>query len=470
MTIYLDRLNNIVWGAPALVLILVVGLYLSFRLGFVQLTLLPAALRAFFQELFRKSSCQNGTSGFQALCTALAGTVGTGNLVGVAGAICLGGPGAIFWMWLCGILGMATKLAEVVLAVCYREISAQGPVGGPMYVISRGLGSHWRWLASFYSLCGVIAAFGVGNAAQINAVVTSVGRVMALGGRQADFSTNLGIGLLLAVLIGRLLLGGAKKIGDAAQRLVPITAAVYILLCVWALLCRADKIPEALQSIVTGAFAPRAVTGGMLGSTFQALRVGCSRGVFTNEAGMGTASIAHASANVSHPVQQGLMGIVEVFLDTIVICSLTALVILVSDVPISYGIDVGAELTVQAFEAVYGKWSSVFLAVALSSFGVATVLGWGLYGARCADFLFGPGAWKKFAVLQTLTVVLSSVLDTGTVWQISEIMNGLMAIPNLIALGMLTPEVVYLTKEYRKSGVNGASGGKYENFYQCKSL
>ena len=305
MTIYLDRLNNIVWGAPALVLILVVGLYLSFRLGFVQLTLLPAALRAFFQELFRKPSCQNGTSGFQALCTALAGTVGTGNLVGVAGAICLGGPGAIFWMWLCGILGMATKLAEVVLAVRYREISAQGPVGGPMYVISQGLGSHWHWLASFYSLCGVIAAFGLGNAAQINAVVTSVGRVMALGGRQADFSTNLGIGLLLAVLIGRLLLGGAKKIGDAAQRLVPITAAVYILLCVWALLCRADKIPEALQSIVTGAFAPRAVTGGMLGSTFQALRVGCSRGVFTNEAGMGTASIAHASANVSHPVQQG---------------------------------------------------------------------------------------------------------------------------------------------------------------------
>lgn len=470
MTIYLERLNSVVWGAPALLLILVVGLYLSIRLGFAQLAMLPTALNIFSRELFRKSSDRDGTSGFQALCTALAGTVGTGNLVGVAGAICLGGPGAIFWMWLCGILGMATKLAEVILAVRYRELSPQGPVGGPMYVITRGLGKHWRWMAVFYSFCGVIAAFGVGNAAQINAVVTSVSRVMALCGRQADFTTHLGLGLLLAVLIGGLLLGGAKRIGAAAQRLVPITAGVYILLCIWVLLCRSEKIPGALESIVTGAFVPRAVTGGMLGSAFQALRVGCSRGVFTNEAGMGTASIAHASADVSHPVQQGLMGIVEVFLDTIVICSLTALVILVSDVPIAYGTDVGAELTVQAFEAVYGEWASVFLALALSSFGVATVLGWGLYGARCADFLFGFGSWRKFAILQTLTIVISSVLDTGTVWQISEAMNGLMVIPNLIALGMLAPEVVRLTKEYRKSGVTCVSGGKYENIYQCESL
>ena len=470
MTNYLRMIHGIVWGAPALLLILAVGLYLSLRLGFAQLTLFPRAWRSFCRQLMGASDDGTGTSGFQALCTALAGTVGTGNLVGVAGAICLGGPGAIFWMWVCGILGMITKYAEVTLAVRYRILGPDGFVGGPMYVISRGLGKRFQPLAVFYCFCGVVAAFGVGNAAQINAVVTGINHLLSRAGGQASFAGNCLIGLILAALVGRLLFGGAKKIGAAAQRLVPVTAGLYILLCVGVLVNRRDAIANALQQIVLGAFSPRAVTGGALGSAFQALRVGCSRGVFTNEAGMGTAAIAHASAEVSHPAEQGLMGLIEVFLDTIVICTLTALVILVSGTPITYGADSGAELTTQAFETVYGGAAGVFLTGALCSFAIATVLGWGLYGARCADFLFGPGSWRRFAALQTGAVAVSAVLDTATVWQISEIINGLMVIPNLIALGALTSEVVRLTKEYKKSGANCASGGHYENIHQCKSL
>ena len=260
------------------------------------------------------------------------------------------------------------------------------------------------------------------------------------------------MGIALAVLIGVMVFGGALRIGAAVERLVPFVSVGYILMCLGVLAVRFRELPAAFAAIMQGAFAPRAVTGGMLGSAFQALRVGCSRGVFTNEAGMGTASIAHASAEVSHPVEQGLMGIMEVFLDTIVICTLTALVILVSKVPIAYGTDVGAELTTLAFTSVYGEGAAVFIALALICFAVATVLGWGLYGARCAEFLFGSRIWKVFALLQTVTVVTGSVLETETVWQFAETVNGLMVIPNLITLALLTPEVVRLTKEYKKSG------------------
>ena len=452
MTKILSDLNAIVWGAPALVLILGVGLFLTLRLGFAQLTLFPRAVKMFFARLRPSSKTENGVSPFQALCTALAATVGTGNLVGVAGAICLGGPGAIFWMWVCGILGMVTKYAEAILAVRYRMKTGDSYVGGPMYVITRGLGQRFRPMACAYCLFGVIAAFGVGNATQINAVVTGINGVLTRLGGEETRKGNLLMGILLATLIGSMLLGGAKRIGAAAERLVPFAAAAYILMCVVVLAVKAGEIPIAFARILQGAFSPRAVTGGMLGSAFQALRVGCSRGVFTNEAGMGTASIAHASADVQHPAEQGLMGIMEVFLDTILICTLTALVILVSGVPIPYGVDAGAELTTLAFEAIYGENVSIIIALALSCFAVATVLGWGLYGARCAEFLFGPKSWNVFACLQTLTVVIGSVLDTGTVWQLSETVNGLMVIPNLIALAALTPEVIRLTKEYKKSG------------------
>lgn len=465
MTNFLSRLNSLVWGAPALVLILGVGLYLTLRLRFAQVTLFPRALGEFLSKFRPTEKKTEGVSAFRALCTALAATVGTGNLVGVAGAICLGGPGAVFWMWVCGIFGMVTKYAEAVLAVRYRLHTPQGFLGGPMYVITRGLGESYRPLACAYCLFGMAAAFGVGNATQINAVVSSVNGVLLRWGAAVSQRRNLGMGILLAMFIGVMLLGGAKRIGAAAERLVPFAAAAYILMCLGVLLQRAEAVPGAFAAIVQGAFSPRAVTGGMMGSAFQALRVGCSRGVFTNEAGMGTAAIAHASAEVDHPAQQGLMGIMEVFLDTILICTLTALVILSSGIPIPYGQDAGAELTTVAFASVYGDAASVILALALTLFAVATVLGWGLYGARCAEFLFGRRAWKPFALVQILTIVLSSVVDSATVWQISELLNGLMAIPNLLTLAMLAPEVVRLTKEYQKSGHKKAGGGNYADFH-----
>ena len=470
MTKILEAVHGFVWGAPALLLIIGIGLYISIQTGFVQILLFPRGMKLFLSSLISPAE-REGVSSFQALCTALAATVGTGNLVGVAGALCIGGPGAIFWMWLCGLLGMATKYAEVVLAVRYRSREDGAYVGGPMQMIVNGLGLRWRWLAVCYCVFGVIASFGVGNMAQINAVISGMNGLLLDYGIQETPFRNLLIGLALALLILLVLSGGAKGIGAAAEKLIPVASAGYILLCIGVLYFRYDRIPEALRQILLGAFSPRAATGGMLGSAFLALRVGCSRGVFTNEAGMGTASIAHASAETDHPAQQGLMGIVEVFLDTILICTLTALAILVSGVPIPYGNDLGGQLTNLAFSAVYGRSASVFLAAALSCFAFATVLGWSLYGGRCVQFLFGKGAWKWFVALQTLLVILGSVMNTQAVWLLAETVNGLMAIPNLIALAALSPEVVRLTIEYKeKTGRKKAGGGQYANFHQRKPL
>ncbi len=445
-------IQDAILGLPAAALILGVGLYLTIQLGFPQLALFPRALRLFFRRMFAGKP-REGVSSFQALCTALAATVGTGNLVGVAGAICLGGPGAIFWMWVCAFFGMATKYSEAALAVRCRVKTPDGYAGGPMYTMIYGLGPRFRPLAKAYCVFGILAAFGVGNAAQINAVVTGVNGAVSQFGGEPSPAGNLLMGLILAVLAGFLLLGGAKRIGAAAELLVPVAAGCYILLCIGVLLVFRRRILAAFGQILAGAFCPRAVTGGILGSAFQALCVGCRRGVFTNEAGMGTASIAHACAQ-AEPAEQGLMGMVEVFLDTIVICTLTALVILVSGVSIPYGVDVGGELTTAAFSQVYGAGASLFLAAALILFAIATILGWGLYGSRCAQFLFG--GWKGFAAAQTAMVVLGAVLDTETVWQLSEIANGLMAIPNLICLAALTTELRRITKDYKKSGAFGS--------------
>ena len=445
----LESVNRIVWGAPALILILGVGVYLSVRTGFAQLALFPKALRAFFARLRGGKADSGSVTPFQALCTALAATVGTGNLAGVAGAMAIGGPGAIFWMWICALLGMVTKFAEATLAVRFRVKEGGEWVGGPMYMIRQGMGRKWLWLASVYSFFGVVAAFGVGNATQINAVVTGVNSALSAFGGRGTMLGNVLMGIALAMIICFMLLGGAKRIGVVAERLVPFVSAAYLLLGLGVLVARAQLLPDAFKAIVCGAFAPRAVTGGIVGSVFMTLRIGVSRGVFTNEAGMGTASIAHASAQVEHPAEQGLMGIMEVFLDTVVICTMTALVILVSGVAIPYGVDVGVALTTDAFCAVYGDWVSVFIAAALCCFAFATVLGWGLYGARCAQFLFGNDVWKKFAIAQSVCVVLGAVLNTGTVWVLSETVNGLMAIPNLIALAVLSPELSRLTKEYK---------------------
>lgn len=441
---FLSCIQNLVWGVPMLALMLGLGLSLSVRLGFVQLRLLPRALSRFFRSV-------RGSAG-QAVCTALAATVGTGNLVGVAGAICLGGPGAIFWMWVCGLLGMATKFAEAALAVRYRVRQGGSWVGGPMYMMTQGLGS--KHLAKLYCLLGLAASFGVGNAAQTNAVLTGVHTLLA---EVSLAHTRLGdflLGLAMAAVVGSVLWGGAGRIGSAAQRLVPLAAAGYLLLCAGILVVRRQALAGAFAAIFQGAFSPRAATGGMLGSAFQALRIGCSRGVFTNEAGMGTAAIAHAGADVQHPAEQGMMGIVEVFLDTIVICTLTALVILVSGVPIPYGRDVGGALTLAAFSSVYGGAANGLLTLFLCAFAFATVLGWGLYGGRCAQFLFGDRAWRGYAAAQTAVVAISAVVDTATVWQLSDTMNGLMAIPNMLALAALSPELVRITKDYieKKAG------------------
>lgn len=462
MTKILSVLNSLVWGAPALVLILGVGIYMSLGTGFPQIVLLPRALRVFLSRLL-PGKREEGTSSFRALCTALAATVGTGNLVGVAGAICLGGPGAVLWMWVCGFFGMALKYAEAVLAVRYRVKTGEGYLGGPMYIISSALGKGWRPLALCYSAFGLLASFGVGSAAQVNAVAASIG---SLVGQEH----SLLIGLVLAALTAAVLLGGANRIGTLTEVLIPFLALGYMALCVGVLGARAERIPAAFSAIVTGAFCPRAVTGGMLGSAFGAMRVGCSRGVFTNEAGMGTAAIAHGSAEVNHPAEQGLMGIVEVFLDTIVICTLTALTILVSGVPIPYGTDGGGELTTQAFSVLYGKGAGVIIALSLSCFAFATILGWGLYGGRCAQFLFGEGAWKKYTWAQIAVVVLSSVMEGEAVWQLSELFNGLMAIPNLLILAVLGNQVRFLTKDYKNRMGKPLRGGNYADFHQRQPL
>ena len=471
MFFVLEWLNRAVWGLPALILILGVGVYFSLRTGFVQITLLPRAVRLFFARLRSGSDDEGTVSPFQALCTALAATVGTGNIAGVAGAIAIGGPGAIFWMWVCALFGMITKFAEATLALRYRQRNSAGDcVGGPMYMIQNGLSKGWHWLAYVYSFFGVIAAFGVGNATQINAVISGIDEVLVYYGGTAGKNTNLLIGVGLAALVSLMLLGGARRIGSLAEKLVPFASVAYLLLGAGVLIVSRHRIPGAFAQILRGACSPGAVTGGIVGSAMTALRTGVARGVFTNEAGMGTASIAHASARVSHPVEQGMMGIVEVFVDTVIICTVTALVILCSGVDIPYGTDPGAALTTQAFASVYGGWVSVVLAAALCCFAFATVLGWGLYGIRCAEFLFGTGAVKAFALLQAAVVVIGAVLETETVWLLSETVNGLMAIPNLIALAVLSPELFRLIKEYRSKSGSVAGGGTYENLNQRKPL
>lgn len=448
MVRWIEFLNRIVWGVPLLILILGAGVFLSIKTGFFQLRFFPRAVRQFVSML--RPGDTEGVSSFQALCTALAATVGTGNLVGVAGAICLGGPGAIFWMWTCALFGMMTKFAEAALSVRFRVKKGKEYVGGPMYLISRGMGGRWLWLASVYCFFGAVASFGVGNATQINSVIDSVNAALGYFGLQSGGIINPIIGATLAAVIAVMLLGGASRIGRAAERLVPFASAAYILLCIGAISFRIQNLPKAFEAIVKGAFSPSAVTGGLLGSAFQALRVGVSRGVFTNEAGMGTAGIAHAAAEVSHPAEQGLMGIMEVFLDTVVICTLTALAILCSGIPIPYGTDAGGSLTVQAFVSVYGPWVSVFLALALCSFALATILGWSLYGMRCVQFLLGGRSRKPFVLLQAAVAVVTSVMNTGTIWLLAETVNGLMAIPNLIAIIVLCPVLKELTIQYKE--------------------
>ena len=445
--------NNFIWGVPAMVCIFGVGLYLSIRTNFLQIRKFPYAIRTTLGRIFRKRSASDGAiTPFQAVCTALAATVGTGNIAGVAGAIAIGGPGAIFWMWVSALFGMCTKFAEVTLAVHFREINANGElVGGPMYYIKNGLGKKWNWLAYLFAAFGVLTVFGTGNATQVNTITTAINSALLnynIISESAVSTSNLIIGIVIAILIAMILLGGIKRIGQVTEKLVPFMALLYILLGLGVILLNIQNVPSVFVSIFKGAFQPSAVTGGIIGSMFLSIKKGVSRGIFSNEAGLGTGSIAHACADTKKPVKQGMFGIFEVFTDTIVICTLTALVILCSGVPITYGEAAGAELTILGFTSTYGNWVSIFTAVAMCCFAFSTALGWGLYGARCIEFLFSEKVIKPFMVVYALVAILGATANLGLMWNIAETFNGLMAIPNLIALFLLSGTVVRLTKEY----------------------
>ena len=445
--------NDFIWGVPAMVCIIGVGFYLSCRTGFLQIRKFSYAIQTTIGRMFRKRNASDGAlTPFQAVCTALAATVGTGNIAGVAGAIAIGGPGAVFWMWVSAVLGMCTKFAEVTLAVYYRETNKEGDlVGGPMYYIKNGLGKNWQFLAVLFSAFGVLTVFGTGNATQVNTITTAVNSALLSCGlisEGAVKTSNLIQGIIIAALVALILLGGVKRIGQVTEKLVPFMALLYIVLSVGIILFRIQALPSVIQAIFEGAFKPAAVTGGAVGSLFMSMKKGVSRGIFSNEAGLGTGSIAHACADTRQPVKQGMFGIFEVFTDTIVICTLTALVILCSQVPVGYGQAAGAELTIQGFISVYGNWVSVFTAVAMCCFAFSTILGWGLYGARCIEFLFSEKVIKPFMVAYSLVAILGATADLGLMWNIAETFNGLMAIPNLIALFLLSGTVVKLTKEY----------------------
>ena len=448
-----SAVNNFIWGVPAMICIIGVGLYLSIRTNFLQIREFPYAMKITLGRMLKKREASDGAlTPFQAVCTALAATVGTGNVAGVAGAIAIGGPGAIFWMWISALLGMCTKFSEVTLAVHFRERNKDGDyVGGPMYYIKNGLKKYWHWLAYLFSAFGVLTVFGTGNATQVNTITTAIDSALynynLISGDGAA-TLNLIIGIVLAGLIALILLGGIKRIGQVTEKLVPFMAIMYILLALGVIVVHVGAVPAVFSAIIRGAFDPAAVTGGAVGSFFMSMKKGVSRGIFSNEAGLGTGSIAHACADTRKPVKQGFFGIFEVFVDTIVICTLTALVILCSGVPVGYGAAAGAELTISGFTSVYGGWVSIFTAVAMCCFAFSTIIGWGLYGTRCIEFLFGSKANKPFMLVYSLVAIVGATMNLGLMWSIAETFNGLMVIPNLIAVFLLSGVVVKMVKDY----------------------
>ncbi len=446
-------INNFIWGIPAIICIIGVGLYLSIRTKFIQFRKFPMAMKNTIGKMFDKKEAKDGAmTPFQAVCTALSATVGTGNIAGVAGAIAIGGPGAVFWMWVSAFLGMCTKFSEVILAVHFRERNEQGElVGGPMYYIKNGLGKKWHWLAVLYAVFGVFTVFGTGNATQVNTITAAINSALLnfnVISKDNVTISNWIVGIVIMVLVGCVLLGGVKRIGRVAEKLVPFMAVLYIVLALGVVILNISHVPEVLYSIVYGAFNPAAVTGGVVGSFFTSMTKGVSRGIFSNEAGLGTGSIAHACADTKQPVKQGFFGIFEVFADTIVICTLTAMVVLCSGVPVVFGEAAGAELTILGFTETYGSWVSIFTAVAMCCFAFSTIIGWGLYGARCMEFIFSSKWVKPFMVVYSLVAIVGATIDLGLVWSIAETFNGLMVIPNLIGVFLLSGTVVKLVKEY----------------------
>lgn len=452
--------NSFIWGVPAMICIIGVGILLTVRTRCIQVRKFGVAMKNTIGKIFDKTQARDGSmSPFQAVCTALAGTVGTGNIAGVAGAIALGGPGAIFWMWCSAFLGMCTKFSEVTLAIHFREKNKNGEyVGGPMYYIKNGLSKKWHFLAVFYAVFGVLTVFGTGNATQVNTIVSSVNTALMnfniLKG-EPNSNVNLIFGIFIAALVAMVLLGGIKRIGQVSEKLVPFMAVLYVILALGVIILNIQRLPEIFAQIVSGAFTPRAATGGIIGSMFLSMKKGVSRGIFSNEAGLGTGSIAHACADTDNAVHQGMFGIFEVFMDTIVICTLTGLVILLAAPNISYGQAAGAELTISGFTATYGGWVSILTAIAMCCFAFSTIIGWGLYGSRCIEFLGGEKFVRPFLVVYSFVSIVGATMNLGLLWDISDTFNGLMAVPNLIALLMLSGHVKKLAIEVDQAEKDG---------------
>lgn len=455
-----QAVNGFIWGVPAMICIIGVGLLLSVRTRFIQVRKFGAALKNTIGKIFDKTQAKDGSmSPFQAVCTALAGTVGTGNIAGVAGAIALGGPGAIFWMWCSAFLGMCTKFSEVTLAIHFREKNANGEyVGGPMYYIKNGLSKKWHFLAVLYALFGVLTVFGTGNATQVNTIVSSIHSALhnlhIIDGT-VDERANLIFGIFIAAFVAMVLLGGIQRIGQVSEKLVPFMAALYVILAIGVVILHINRVPAVFAMIFKSAFTPQAATGGIIGSMFLSMKKGVSRGIFSNEAGLGTGSIAHACADTNNAVHQGMFGIFEVFMDTIVICTLTGLVILLGAPNIVYGQAAGAELTISGFTATYGGWVSIFTAVAMCCFAFSTIIGWGLYGSRCIEFLGGEKLVRPFLVAYSFVSIIGATINLGLLWDIADSFNGLMAIPNLIALLILSGQVKKLAIDVDQAEKSG---------------
>ena len=447
-------LNTVAWIYILLPCVFVGGLYYTIGSGGVQFRRFGYAMKNTFGKIFKKTDVGVGeVTPLQAVCTALAGTVGTGNIVGTSQAIALGGYGAIFWLWLAALLGMVIKYAEVTLSIRYREKDTKGDwVGGPMYYIKNGLGQKWAWLAILFCTFAVLASFGIGNMSQANSINDSIkGAIAAFAPDFANVAAvDWVIGIALALLTAGVLFGGIKRIGSVTERLVPIMSIVYIIFTLVVIFGNIDMVGEAFRKIFIAAFNPQAVVGAGSGILLKnAIVWGLRRSAFSNEAGLGSAPIAHAAANCEGPVQQGVFGIFEVFIDTILICSLTALTIIISGVDITFGEKPGSELITSAFGTIWGnKISAVFIALALMMFAYSTILGWSLYGTRCIQYLFGMKAVKPYQIFFCIIIVVGCVSPIDAVWDIADTFNGLMAIPNFIALFALSPVVFKLTKEH----------------------
>ncbi len=456
-----SAVNNIVWGVPMLILLVGAGIWLTVRTKFFQFRKFGYAMKNTIGKIFKKTNAGKGEiTPFQAVSTALAATVGTGNIAGITFAITLGGAGAIFWLWITALIGMCTKYAEVVLSVKYRERNAKGDwVGGPMYYITNGLGKNWKWLSVIFCIFGALAAFGIGNAVQVGNITDSVNTaIQSFAPAAADSAQtiNLIIGVVIAVIVALVLIGGIKRLGSVTEKLVPVMSAVYIIACLIVIFANIGNIGTVFGMIFKGAFNPSAVVGGVGGFTLmQCITWGVKRGVFSNEAGLGSAPIAHAATSETNPVKQGLYGIFEVFMDTIVICTLTGLSLLMSGIDLNYGVKGTTALNAQAFGTIFGdRFGSIIIAVGITLFALSTILSWGLYGSRCCEYMFGSKSIKIYQVIFVLITVVGATMELGLAWDIADTLNGLMAIPNLVALIGLSGIVAKLTKDHIASKKN----------------